>query len=363
MEIIKGKIQRPQRAVWYGPEGIGKNNLLAQMPGLLLMDIEGGADGYDIARTKRVTSWTMANRIVDELIRDKQGFDTLGIDTGDWLEKLCINHICAENQMKALGGENDYGRSYSLLYNEFAAFLDKLSELRDRGMNVVILAHSQLKERTIPGEFGKFERYELKLEKKTAAMLKEWPDMLLFINHETFIVKDEKTKVTNAQGKKRYIHTIHDPCFDAKHRTEHNLPEKILFPKDGGFKAIAHCFSAGKPAGKPAAKPAASEVEDEQLPHLDPEPEPVAKKTKAEAETKAVSKPLKVDSAAFPAALFDLMDADGITEAEIQKAVAKRGYYPVDTPIGNYEQKFVDGVIVAAWPKVKALIESMRKEN
>ena len=48
-----------------------------------------------------------------------------------------------------------------------------------------------------------------------------------------------------------------------------------------------------------------------------------------------------------------------VTEAQIQKAVASRGYYPEATPIKNYDSDFVSGVLVGAWPQVYQLI----KEN
>jgi hypothetical protein len=54
------------------------------------------------------------------------------------------------------------------------------------------------------------------------------------------------------------------------------------------------------------------------------------------------------------------MEADGVTDEEIRKAVAHRGYYPLETQIGVYDQKFVDGVLVAAWPKVKDLVTKIR---
>ena len=57
--------------------------------------------------------------------------------------------------------------------------------------------------------------------------------------------------------------------------------------------------------------------------------------------------------------LCQLMEQNKVTEAQIRKAVASRGYYPEATPIKNYDPDFVSGVLVGAWPQVYQLI----KEN
>lgn len=66
------------------------------------------------------------------------------------------------------------------------------------------------------------------------------------------------------------------------------------------------------------------------------------------------------DKAAFNAPLYDLMERDGITEAELQTIVAKKGYFPADTPIHNYPVDFVNGSLIACWPKVKGAIIASR---
>lgn len=69
---------------------------------------------------------------------------------------------------------------------------------------------------------------------------------------------------------------------------------------------------------------------------------------------------MAADPTSFNTALYDLMDRDGITEEEVQAAVAGRGYFPIDTPIHNYPAEFVAGCLVATWDKVKAIILQQR---
>ena len=63
------------------------------------------------------------------------------------------------------------------------------------------------------------------------------------------------------------------------------------------------------------------------------------------------------DNDGIPPALRQLMEQNGITEAQIRKAVASRGYYPEATPIKNYASDFVTGVLVGAWLQVHQMIK------
>ena len=64
----------------------------------------------------------------------------------------------------------------------------------------------------------------------------------------------------------------------------------------------------------------------------------------------------------IPKALLDLMEQNLVTEDEIKKAVALKGYYPAETPIENYDINFINGVLVGAWPQVLNIIENQIRE-
>lgn len=58
IQITTGAVQRPQKVVLYGVEGIGKTLLAAQFPNPVFIDTEGGTEAYDVARLPRPMSWT-----------------------------------------------------------------------------------------------------------------------------------------------------------------------------------------------------------------------------------------------------------------------------------------------------------------
>ena len=61
----------------------------------------------------------------------------------------------------------------------------------------------------------------------------------------------------------------------------------------------------------------------------------------------------------IPRALRDLMTADGITVQQIQAAVTKAGFFPDGTPIANYGEQFINGMLIAQWPTVKQIIAKL----
>ena len=57
LNILTGRIARPQKAVIYGPEGIGKSTLAAQFPAPIFLDTEGGTHHLEVARVAAPKSW------------------------------------------------------------------------------------------------------------------------------------------------------------------------------------------------------------------------------------------------------------------------------------------------------------------
>lgn len=319
--------------VLYGPEGIGKSTFAAQLPQPLFIDTEGGTRHLDVQRfAERPSSWTLLLEQVNYVQSHPEVCRTLVIDTADWAEALCVRHICDKAQ---LGGLEDfgYGKGYVYLQEEFARLLQLLTDLAEgRGVNVLLTAHAAMRKFEQPQEMGAYDRWELKLSKKVAPLVKEWADLLLFANYEVITLTDTNSKRKTATGGERVMFATHHPCWDAKNR--HGLPDKLPF----AWAAIAQIFEAA---------PAVSEPAQPQKP-VKEEPQPA----KAAYGETPISE--------LPAALAALMFEYNVTEAELQQVVADRGYFPADTPILNYGEDFINGKLVACWPQVFRLIEANR---
>lgn len=328
MNITRGKIQSAQKVVIYGPEGIGKSTFASRFPDPLFIDTEGSTKNLDIARMDKPTSWEML-KAQAEYVRKNRVCKTLIIDTADWAEQLCIDSICAKYQKNGIE-DFGYGNGYVYEKEEFARFLMSLEELVNAGINVVLTAHAQLRKFSQPDEIGEYDRWELKLGKKTGSqispLVKEWADMVLFANYQTFAVAvDDKGKKFKAQGGERVMYTQHHPCWDAKNR--HGLAEVLPFD----YSQIAHIF--GTPAEVAVAK---NETTTQQKTVAEPKAEPAQPDIPQ----------------GIPKALADLMRANKVTEDEIRLVVSLQGYYTYETPVTSYDPEFIKGCLIGAWSSV-----------
>jgi len=373
MQITRGKIPSAKKVVVYGPEGIGKSTFASKFPEPVFIDTEGSTKDMDVARLPTPTSWQMILESIDYVKSNPHICKTLIIDTVDWAERMCVEFICSSHQKKGIE-DFGYGNGYIYAMEEFGRFLNRLQDLVDVGVNVVLTAHTQIRKFEQPDEMGAYDRYELKLGKKTGSqtspLVKEWADMLLFANYKTFsIAVDDKGKKHKAQGGKRVIYTTHHSCWDAKNR--YGLPDEIEFD----YEAIAHIIEPTTPVtAKTQPDPVKEEPKTEpkaELPSFvnvpDNVPEQMAFNT--EPEPKPAEKPPEPipKNSAFhvddkiPKALRDLMEDKLVSEEEIRKVVSQKGYYPEATPITNYDQDFISGVLVGAWPQVYGMIEKLRE--
>lgn len=207
--ITTGKILRPLRVVLYGPEGIGKSTFASQFPNPVFMDIEGGTYQLNIARFPVPKSAQEMWKFIDEgLIHAKHEYKTLVIDTADWFETLISKYVCSVARKDSIE-DFGYGKGYVVLKESFQDYLNQLQRLIDeKGMNVVFTAHSQIKRFEDPDQSGGYDRYELKCSRHVCSLLKEWCDLLFFVNYKTTIIEnDGKRKAVG--GRDRIIHTEH----------------------------------------------------------------------------------------------------------------------------------------------------------
>lgn len=226
MNITNGKKQRAQKVVIYGAEGIGKTTLASQFPDPLFLDLEDGSASMDVKRVDDIQNWQQLAEVLKEIIADPSICKTLVIDTADKAEQMATIAVCQERQIKGIE-DAGYGKGYTYLAEKMAAFCSYLSLIVRKGVNVVVIAHAQMRKFEQPDEMGAYDRWELKLSKKVAPLYKEWADMLLFLNYKTNVT-ESKTGKAKALGGERVIYASHHPCWDAKNR--HGLPD--MFPLD-----------------------------------------------------------------------------------------------------------------------------------
>ena len=381
MKITKGKRARAQKVVIYGTEGIGKSSLASQFPEPLFIDTEGSTDNMDVARLDKPTSWIMLNNQIAFIKANPTVCKTLVIDTIDWAESLCVDNLCAMHGKKGIE-DFGYGNGYVYAKEEMGRFLNKLQDLIEIGINVVLTAHAQIRKFELPDEMGSYDKYELKLGKKTssqtAPLVKEWADLLLFCNYKTYLVSQEKSTKKKAQGNQRVMYTEHNPAWDAKNR--HGLPSEL--PLD--YASIAHIFKTEEK--EEVKKTVQTEFKDEKKEQLQFEQPkyngdleaPKIEKTQEEkimdnfgdivkeVENTPVENlvdPFISKPDYIPQPLWDLMQQDNITEEDIKLVTESKGYFPKGTPMSVYnEQGYLTGYIIPKWEGLKQLLKQIKQE-
>lgn len=240
MNIIKGKITRPQRVVIYGVESVGKTSFAAQFPKPLFLDIEGGTAHLDTDRVA-VESWQELINSLTAAIKTEYG--TVVLDSVDWAERLCVEDLLAQHKKQSVE-DFGYGKGWVMVAERMSRFLTACDKVIEAGKNVVILAHSKVQRVEPPDLMTAYDRYELKLSKQSSPLVKEWADELWFFRFKTKVIETENGKAKGTGGKQRIILTTHSAAYDAKTRS--GLAEEL--PMEWG--SVAHLFAAPKVEAK-----------------------------------------------------------------------------------------------------------------
>ena len=220
--IKRGVIHKPPRIVVYGTSGIGKTTFAADAPSPIFLGAEDGTAQLDVARFPEPRTWADVLESIDGLLYESHEFKTLVIDTADWLEPLSMDRVAEDHKNEDLS----YGRDVAFMVNDWRLLLASFDRLRDtKEMCVIVLAHSHVKTYNNP-EGDDYDRYQMKLAPKLAALLGEWPDGVFFANYETMTHKEKGSRKSKGiRGTARFLHTERTAAYDAKNRF--GLPSRI----------------------------------------------------------------------------------------------------------------------------------------
>ena len=236
-QVTKGKIVRPLCVMVYGADGVGKSTLGSQAPSPVFLGPELGTASLDVSRFPAPKQWRDIEAAITALTEEQHDFKTLVIDSLDWIEPMLYRAICEDNGAKSIelacGG---YGKGYVEATSRWGQLKDRLEIMRTkRNINIVIIAHSEVVSFLDPATQLSYQRYELKLHKRSSALWREYVDAVLFCNFEVF-AKKEGSGVQAFSTGARVMHTERRPGWDAKNR--YGLPLTLALSWDSLVDAI-----------------------------------------------------------------------------------------------------------------------------
>ena len=112
------------------------------------------------------------------------------LDSLDWVEPLIWKAVCDEGKVETIeqyaGG---YGKGYVRALDLWRTLLKELSVLNDK-MHVLLIGHAQIKSFQDPELPSAYDRYQLKINDKAAALVRDAADTVLFARFETELVRN-----------------------------------------------------------------------------------------------------------------------------------------------------------------------------
>lgn len=225
--VQRGRASKPPRILLYGVEGIGKSTFGSQAPKPVFIQTEDGLDEIDCDKFPLATTYDDVLAALAELRTEQHEYETVVIDSLDWLERLVWDKLCAQygvNSIEKVDGGYARGYTHALIY--WREVVDHLNVLRNtRGMVVLLIAHSKV-ERFENPETSAYDRFSPRLHKHAAALLSEWCDAVLFATRKIRTQSEDagfnrKRTIAHAigtDGGDRILRCVGGPSCVAKNR-------------------------------------------------------------------------------------------------------------------------------------------------
>lgn len=227
-QVQSGKTVAPRRVMLYGTHGIGKSTWGAQAPKPIFIQTEEGLGQVDCDRFPMPGKYGDVIAGLSELYSEKHPYRTVVVDSLDWLEQLIWAEVCKRKGVDSIE-DIGYAKGYTFALTHWREVLDGLDALRnDRGMTVVLIAHSKIDRFENP-ETETYDRYTPRLHKHACALVSEWSDEVLFATYRVHTKQTDegfgRKKARGVGTGERIVRTTERPAHVAKNRLD--LPDEL----------------------------------------------------------------------------------------------------------------------------------------
>ena len=111
--VQSGRAAAPPRLMIYGTEGIGKSTLAARTPKPIFIQTEDGLGEIDCHKFPLAKSLADVQAALSELQTEEHDYQSVVVDSLDWLERLIWDSICQDYGAKSIEKvDGGYGKGY-----------------------------------------------------------------------------------------------------------------------------------------------------------------------------------------------------------------------------------------------------------
>ena len=244
-QIHKGRHAMPPRVMLFGTEGIGKSTFAAQAPNTIFIPTEDGLSEISCAAFPHAKKYTEVEVYLSALATEQHEYQTVVIDSLDWLEQLIWDDLCQISHVSTVEKvDGGFGKGYIAALGYWRQIVAALDTLRNhRQMAVILISHAKV-ERFEDPESSAYDRYTPRLHKHATALLTEWSDAVLFAARKFRTESEdvgfgrERTIAVGVgkDGGERILRTVGGPSCIAKNR--YNLPYELPLSWDAFIGAL-----------------------------------------------------------------------------------------------------------------------------
>ncbi len=217
---ITGEKKDPDRILLIGMDKVGKSTWANGANKPVFIGPESGWGEMAVTTTPEpVKDWRDLNHWVQAFAAGGHDRKTLVLDSIDWIEPILHKHLCRTNGWKDIEAAG-YGKGWIAAADAIRQLTSNLDDCRiEAGMEIIVISHSVVRTFTNPSG-DDFSGYEMAVNKKLAAVMRQWVDTIGFAIHEATF-KDGQRSVTGL----RHLHVSNAHGWDAGSRWD--LPPKL----------------------------------------------------------------------------------------------------------------------------------------
>jgi len=257
--VSTGVTRSGLRIVVAGQEKMGKTTLCAGAPGALLVPLEVGFGGVNVAKTPMLQTWEELLQFMAEVTQAAQrgqfAYRTIIFDSGTALERSIHDAIIRRDPAYRPGSKKvitmesahgGYGKAYNLANEEFDQFLQMCDSLAVyAGINIVITCHV-FASKVMDPTSGEYDSWDLLLHspknQKTYGKrerITQWADIVGFLYEPVFVSKAEGMVKAVSQNKGRVLGFSRTPGYIAGNRFGITGEYTIPAPPANGWNTLA----------------------------------------------------------------------------------------------------------------------------